>query len=144
MKPRHFLGQLDRRRIETAIQQAERATSGEIRVVITRRRVDDAVAAARAEFARLGMHRTQQHNAILLFVAPESQSFAVVGDDGVHAKCGDAFWSAVAAAMQGHFRSGQHTAALVEGIERAGQLLGEHFPRRPDDVDELPNRVVED
>ncbi len=127
-----------------AIQQAELATSGEIRVVITRRRVDDAVASGRAEFARLGMHRTEQHNAILLFVAPESQSFAIIGDEGVHVKCGDVFWSDVAAAMQEHFRAGQHTAALVEGIARAGQLLGEHFPRRPDDVDELPNQVVED
>ncbi|HTL67021.1 MAG TPA: TPM domain-containing protein [Lacunisphaera sp.] len=144
MKPRHFLGQLDRQRIETAIHQAELVTSGEIRVVVTRRRVEDAVAAARAEFARLRLHQTRQRNAILLFVAPASQAFAVIGDEGVHTKCGDTFWSEVASAMQGHFRAGQHTAALIEGIERAGRLLGEHFPRQPDDVDELPNQVVED
>lgn len=144
MKPRHFLGQLDKQRIEAAIRRAELVTSGEIRVVVTRRRVADAVAAARAEFARLGMHRTRQHNAILLFVAPESQSFAIIGDEGVHARCGDTFWSEVASAMQAHFRAGRHTAALIEGIERAGKLLGEHFPHQPDDVDELPDQVVED
>ena len=143
MKPGHFIAKLDRQRIETAIAQAELQTSGELRVVIHRKPVADAVAAARHEFVRLGMTKTRQRNAVLLFVAPASQAFAIIGDEGVHAKCGDPFWTEVAAAMQKNFRDGDHTAALLEGIGRAGALLAAHFPREPGDANELPDRVIE-
>jgi uncharacterized membrane protein len=143
MKPKHFIARLDRQQIEQAIQRAERLTSGEIRVVIHRQPADDAVVVARAEFVRLGMPKTRHRNAVLLFVAPTSQSFAIIGDEGVHAKCGDAFWSEVAAAMQKNFRDGHHTAAIIEGINRAGVLLAEHFPPEPGAANELPNQVIE-
>ena len=143
MKPRHFIAQLDRKRIEDAIAAAERQTSGEIRVVVHRQHVDDAVAFAQKEFLRLGMQKTRERNAVLLFVAPASQAFALIGDEGVHAKCGQPFWAGVAAVMQENFRAGDFTGALLEGITRAGQLLAEHFPPRPGGTNELPDKVVE-
>jgi len=143
MKTRHFIKQIDRRLVEAAIQEAESRTSGEIRVLVHHQPVEDAMAAAQQEFLRLGMQKTAQRNAVLILVAPVSQKFAVIGDTGVHEKCGDAFWQELAAAMTGHFKQGQFTAGLQHGIARAGALLAEHFPRRPDDVDELPNQVIE-
>ena len=79
----------------------------------------------------------------LLFIAPAAQAFAIIGDEGVHRKCGDAFWSELAATMQAGFRRADYTGAVLEGIERAGALLAAHFPPRPDDTNELPNQVVE-
>ena len=143
MQPKHFIARLDRAAIESAIQKAEHQTSGEIRIVIHRAPAADAVAAARAEFVRLGMTKTRHRNAVLLFVAPASQSFALISDEGVHAKCGDAFWSEVAAAMQKDFRDGNHTGAILEGIQRAGALLAEHFPPEPGAANELPDQVIE-
>ena len=143
MKPRDFIHALDAKAIEAAIQQAEQKTSGEIRVVVSRKSVDDPVATARAEFVRQGMTRTRQRNAVLLFIAPASQGFALIGDEGVHARCGDAFWTEVAATMQKNFRDGRYTAALLEGIARSGSLLAEHFPRADGDINELSDRVIE-
>ena len=143
MKTDDFIQQLDHPRLESAIAAAEAKTSGEIRVVVHRRTIDDAVSFAQAEFLRLGMQKTRDRNAVLLFVAPLSQAFAIIGDEGVHQKCGQAFWSELAAAMQASFRHADYTGALAEGIARAGVLLAEHFPRRPDDTDELPNQVIE-
>lgn len=144
MKTRHFIKQIDRRLIEQAIADAENRTSGEIRVIVHHKPVEDAVASAQAEFLRRGMQKTAQRNAVLIFVAPVSQKFAVIGDQAVHEKCGDSFWQELAAAMTGHFKAGGFTAGLRHGVERAGTLLAEHFPRRPDDVDELPNKVIEE
>jgi uncharacterized membrane protein len=144
MKTRHFVAKLDRRRIESAIAEAELKTSGEIRVMIHHQPVEDAVAFARREFVRLGMQKTKERNAVLIFVAPVSQKFALIGDEGVHRQCGDAFWQELASAMQNHFRAGDHTAAMLEGIARAGELLARHFPRRPDDKNELPDAVIEE
>ena len=101
----------------------------------------DPVAAASRHFERLGMTQTAARNGVLIFVAPASQTFAVIGDRGVHERCGEAFWSELAAAMAEHFRQGDFTSGLVLGIERAGALLAAHFPRQPDDRNELPDRV---
>jgi uncharacterized membrane protein len=143
MKTRHFIKQLDRKAIEAAIQEAERKTSGEICVLIHHKPVENAVAAAQAEFTRLGMQKTRHRNAVLLFIAPASQAFALIGDQGVHAKCGDTFWGEVASVMQKYFRDGDYTAALLAGINRAGALLAEHFPPPSNNADELPNQVIE-
>ena len=144
MHHRKFVDQLTHERLHAAIQAAEEKTSGEIRVLISHRRAPDAVAAAQVAFLRLGMQQTKHRNAVLLFVAPRSRTFAVIGDAAVHARCGDAFWQELAAAMTGYFKRGEFTAGLVHGIERAGALLAEHFPRGAGDGNELPDDVVED
>ncbi len=144
MRHRAFIGQLAHERIHAAIHAAESKTSGEIRVMISHRRAPDPVAAAQQAFLRLGMQRTRHRNAVLLFVAPRSRTFAVIGDEAVHARCGDGFWQDLAAAMTGYFKRGAYTDGLVHGVERAGELLATHFPRQPDDRNELPDGVVED
>lgn len=137
-----FLAQLDTARIERAIAAAELRTSGEIRVVFRPGKIADATALARSEFARLGMTATRERNAVLILVAPDARQFALFGDEGVHAKCGDGFWHDVAIAMEAHFRAARHTEAIIEGVARAGALLAHEFPYRPDDRNELPNAVV--
>ncbi len=142
MKTRDLISQIDRDRVEAAIHDAELKTSGEICVVIHDQATPDAMAVARAEFIRLGMAKTRHRNAVLIFVAPLSQTFAVVGDEAVHRKCGEPFWTELAATMAVHFQRGQFTAGLVHGIERAGRLLAREFPRQPDDKNELPDGVI--
>jgi uncharacterized membrane protein len=129
--------------VVAAIRAAEQRTSGEIRVVISRSAADDPVAAAQKQFERLGMTRTAARNGVLIFVAPRSRTFAVIGDRGVHEKCGDNFWRELTMVMSEHFQRGQFTAGLVFGIQRAGALLAEHFARQPGDQNELPDDVEE-
>ena len=134
---------IDHGRVVAAIAAAEQRTSGEIRVVVAKGKAGDPVAAARKHFERLGMTATAARNGVLIFVAPKSHTFAAIGDAGVHEKCGEAFWRLLVAAMELRFKRGEFTEGLVEGIAKAGALLAEHFPRRPDDRNELPNTVEE-
>lgn len=135
---------VDHDRIVAAIVSAEQKTSGEVRVLVSRRTTDDAVADAQRHFERLGMTATKERNGVLFFLAPQSRAFAVIGDTAIHARCGDPFWRDVAEAMSTHFRRGDFTGGLVHGIARAGELLAEHFPRSPDDRNELPDKIEED
>jgi len=134
---------IEHQRVVAAIAAAELRTSGEIRVVVAREKAEEPVKAAQREFERLGMTKTAARNGVLIFFAPRSHTFAIIGDSGVHEKCGDTFWQDVAAAMEQQFKAGQFTDGLVTGIERAGVLLSRHFPRSPDDRNELPNAVEE-
>lgn len=134
---------IDHDRVVAAIVAAEAKTSGEIRVILARRPHPDAIAAAQKHFERLGMTRTAARNGVLIFLAPRSRTFAVIGDTAIHEKCGDAFWTELAAAMTEHFKNNDFTAGLVHGIDRAGSLLAEHFPRQADDRNELPDTIEE-
>jgi uncharacterized membrane protein len=145
MKPKAFLSQLEHGRIVAAIRAAEGASRGEVRVHVSGQKVADAQAAARAQFETLGMARTTERNGVLIYVAPESQTFAVIGDSGIHEHCGAAFWSDVAAAMQDDFRAGRFTDGIVKGVERTGAALAEKFPRtEAADRNELADDVSED
>jgi uncharacterized membrane protein len=90
------------------------------------------------------MDKTREHNGVLLFVAPRTQKFAVIGDAGVHAKCGEGFWQELAKAMTDHFRKSEFTPGIILGVRKAGELLAEHFPRRRDDRNELSDQVAHD
>ena len=144
MKPGKFLETLRHDEIVAAIRAAEAKTSGEIRVFVSHKTTDDAVAAAQAAFERLGMVKTRHRNGVLIFVAPRARKFAVIGDAAVHKKCGDAFWRALAAEMSGHFKNAEFMAGILHAIQKAGALLAEHFPPTPGDTNELSNRVAED
>jgi uncharacterized membrane protein len=129
MHPRKFSRHLQHNHLVEAIQQAELKTTGKIQVSISPKRVDDPVAAAQAEFLRLGMNQSPERNGVLIFVSPRSHKFAVIGDEAVHAKCGDKFWRMLADAMTGYFHKSEFTPGIIHGVQKAGDLLAEHFPR---------------
>ncbi len=144
MTPDEFLNQLNHDDIVAAIKSAESKTSGEIRVFISHKHRTDALAAAQRRFAKLGMTKTRERNAVLIYVAPLAKKFAIIGDAAVHAKCGEPFWKEVAAAMEKHFRKGEFTQGIIEAIRRAGELLAKHFPPKSGDCNELPDSVETD
>jgi uncharacterized membrane protein len=130
MHPRTFSKKLHHENIVSAIRAAEQKTSGEIRVLISPKRVDEVVATAQKEFLRLGLDKSPEKNGVLIFVAPRSKKFAVIGDEAVHAKCGDAFWRELADAMSSYFRNADFSGGIAHGVQKAGDLLAEHFPKK--------------
>ena len=90
------------------------------------------------------MTRTAHRNGVLIYIAPKLRRFRILGDTGVHEKCGDEFWKETASEMEERFRRGEFTEGVVRGIEKAGELLAAHFPREGSDVNELPDEVTED
>ena len=144
MRTREFLSKVEHDQIVQAIREAESHTSGEIRVFIQRGKLNgDPLVAAQKKFYQLGMHKTRDRNAALLFVAPRVHKFAVFGDKAVHEKCGEQFWQRLVEGMRIHFQTEKFTRALVEGIKEIGKLLAAHFPRRSTSASELPDDIVQ-
>ena len=144
MRTREFLSKLEHDRIIQAIAEAESKTSGEIRVLIQRGKLkSDPLVAARKKFHRLGMHKTRERNAVLIFVAPRVHKFAVVGDEAIHKKCGDEFWQHIVEGIRTHFRNERFSDALIEAIREIGDVLASDFPKASEDTNELPDNVIE-
>lgn len=134
--------------IAAAVTAAEAQTSAELRVHLERRvpagpggEPDDVLARARAVFLTLGMDRTEERSAVLIYVAIDDHRLAVVGDEGVHARVAAAFWDQVRDTMVDRLRSGAAREAVLAGVAEVGTALARFFPRRPGDVDELSDRV---
>ena len=138
-----FFSKIDEPRIVESIRTAELGSRGEIRVHATEKPVGDVLQEATRTFERLGMTATAERNGILIFVAPRSQKFAVLGDSGITSLVGTTPLDEMASLMSTAFREGRFTDGLVGAVERAGALLAAHFPRvgRGSDQDELSNTI---
>jgi uncharacterized membrane protein len=139
-----FFSKLENDRIVSAIGDAERKSSGEIRVHVTMRKPDDLEGRARRRFELLGMTETAGRNGVLFYIAPSIRRFQILGDAGVHEKCGPDFWKEVAAEMEERFRQEEFTEGIVRGVQKVGDLLARHFPRTTADRNELPNVIDEE
>jgi uncharacterized membrane protein len=144
MKVTEFLKQIDESKMIAAIQAAEKESSAELRVFLTKKSTADASADARIEFHKLGMHKTKLRNGVLILVAPKSQNFAIVGDEGIHKKCGQEFWQATALQMETYFKRQEFEQGILLGIKLLGETLARHFPRQADDRNELSDSIARD
>ena len=144
MKAHEFLSKLEHDRVVAAIAEAERHTSGEIRVFVSRLHRPDGLTAAGSRFLKLGMHKKRERNAVLIYVAPVAQTFGVVGDEGVHARCRKGFWHEVRDAMALEFKAGQFTDGILRAVQLVGEEMHRYFPRHPGGKHELPNDIVTD
>ncbi len=122
------LSETEKGKIQNAILEEEKKTTGEIRVHIQRICIEDPVKHAGKIFQRLEMHKTEERNGVLFYVAINSQAFALVGDIGIHQKVGQDFWNLVRDEVIAYFKKGEFTEGLVAGIHKCGIELNKYFP----------------
>ena len=69
------------------------------------------------------------------------RKLAVIGDKGIHERVGEAYWQGLVAAVRERMRQQQSRDGLIHALAEVGRELGRHFPRRPDDKNELADDV---
>lgn len=126
-----------------AIREAERMTSGEIRVFVESHcRFVHAMDRALEVFDKLQMHHTQNRNGVLLYVALKDRQFAILGDEGIHQIVGDSFWQKQLAELRAYFGQGRFVEGIAQCVRAIGGSLQQHFPYQSDDDNELPDDIV--
>ena len=141
-KAKEIFSEDKRTEILHAIAEAEKHTSGEIRLYVENNCKGDVLDRAAFIFKELNMHETKERNGVLFYLAVKSQKFAILGDAGIHSKVHKDFWHDIKLAMKHHFVTGDFVTGLSEGIRMAGEALSKHFPYRDGDVNELPDEIV--
>jgi uncharacterized membrane protein len=136
-----FLSEDDLASIARAVAQAEAGTSAEVRVHLDHACKDEALRRAIKVFERLGMHRTAARNGVLIYISVTDHKLAVIGDAGIHERVGAAYWQELADAVRERMRQQRPRDGLVHAIVEVGGALGRHFPRQPDDRNELSDEV---
>ncbi len=134
----------DQTKIVDAIRAAERVTSGEIKVHVELRCAGDAYKRAEELFARLGLTKTKDRNAVLVYVAVRDRKFAILGDKGIHEEVGAAFWADAGQRMKVAFARGAFGEGIAAAVQSVGQRLAKKFPHKLDDVNEIDNEITTD
>lgn len=137
----YFLTPADEQAIVAAIQQAEKNTSGEIRVHVENNSEKPPLERAQEVFQQLGMHATAARNGVLFYVSVSNRTFAIMGDEGIDKVVEPDFWDCTKDIVIAHFKEGRFAQGLSEGILRAGDRLKTYFPYVDDDKNELPDTI---
>jgi len=141
-KAKEIFSEEKRTEILKAIGEAEKNTSGEIRLYVENQCKGDVLDRSAFIFKELKMHETNERNGVLFYLAIKSQKFAILGDAGINSKVHKDFWHDIKLAMQVHFAAEEFAEGLSKGIRMAGEALSKHFPCKGNDVNELPDEIV--
>ncbi len=141
MNATNFFSKEEKELIKSAVKEAELTTSGEIRVHIDNHCREDVMDRAAWWFGKLEMHKTEQRNGVLFYLAVKDHKFAILGDGGINAVTPDDFWDQIKEHMAASFSEGNFASGIREGILMAGEALKEHFPYQEEDVNELSDDI---
>jgi len=139
--PNLFFSKKEGRKIVAAIREAEKHTSGEIRVHLVAKAKGDILFQAKEIFEKIGMARTQERNGVLIFLAPQNRQFVVLGDVAIHEKVPAGFWENIAHSMEKYFGEDHFADGIIEAIKKSGEELKKHFPHEGTDVNELSDKI---
>jgi uncharacterized membrane protein len=143
----HFFSDDDFLRISQKITEAEKTTSGEIRIGICEKkrflnRKKNIRKLAEEEFYKLNMHNTRDKTGILLFLLLSERQFYILADEGINSKVSQNTWDGVRDEILSKFIEGQYTKGIITGVEKVGKILTEFFPIKADDTNDLSNKIV--
>ena len=143
-KKKNFFTAEEQQLIIDAIHNAERMTSGEVRVFVESKcSYMDAIDRAAELFFQLEMQKTDDRNAVLLYVAMKDRQLAVFGDEGIHKRVGNDYWSTEVKKMISNFNRENYAAGIAEVVKDIGTALTKNFPFNNDtDKNELPDDIV--
>ena len=136
-----FLTAAEESAIINAIREAEKNSSGEIRVHLERSADKDALERAKEVFYFLKMDETEAQNGVLFYVAVDDHKFSILGDAGINKVVPDNFWTGIKDSVIEHFSKGSYALGLEEGIRAAGDKLKQYFPLDSSDTNELSDEI---
>lgn len=138
---KRFFTEQEQNLLEEAIVSAEKMTSAEIVLHLDNICLGKALLQAKKRFALLGMHKTAERNGVLIYLATMNRKIALYGDEGIHQMLGKGYWEEKVDALIREFKAERKAEALKTLILDLGSQLGQYFPPKANDRNELDNRI---
>ena len=87
--------------------------------------------------------RTMGRTGILIYLSLDEHRAEIVADRAINEKVAPEAWGDAMAALIDAIRAGRAGEGLAEAVRQVGVVLAAHFPRDDDDINELPDRLIE-
>lgn len=110
---------------------------------VGKKRLEEAVRerAVRAFFEK-ELYRTREETGILIFISILEHKVWILGDRGINQRIDQQLWTAIAGELAGKIRENRAFEGLCSTIEKLSGMLAEHFPKKADDTNELPDEMI--
>jgi putative membrane protein len=99
--------------------------------------------AALTQFKARGLEATAGRTGVLIYIDEPEHIAEVVADSGIYAKVPPEHWGTTISALINGIKAGKPADGVVAAVALAGDVLAVHFPPLPDDVNELPDGLIE-
>jgi len=96
-----------------------------------------------AIFKAAAERRTAGRTGILIYLSMAERRAEIIGDSAITSATNPETWGEAMAARLGDVREGRVADGIVAAIEQVGTVLAEHFPRSADDINEIPDKLIE-
>lgn len=96
-----------------------------------------------AIFKAAAERRTAGRTGILIYLSMAEHRAEIVADEAILNVTDEHAWGEAMASLVGEVRQGRPADGIVAAIQRVGVVLAEHFPRSADDVNEIPDKLIE-
>lgn len=87
--------------------------------------------------------RTVGSTGVLLYLSLAEHRAEIIADEAIHSRVRPEVWGEAMAALLAAVKDGRPGDGMAEAVLLIGKVLAEHFPRDADDVNELPDRLIE-
>ena len=87
--------------------------------------------------------RTRGRTGVLIYLSLDEHRAEIVADRAINDKVAPEAWGDAMAALIDAIRAGQPGEGLARAVAQVGAVLSTHFPREQDDINELPDRLIE-
>ena len=96
-----------------------------------------------AVFKAAAERRTVGRTGVLIYLSMAERRAEIVGDEAITKVTTPETWGDAMTALLVDVKQGQVGDGIVAAIERVGGVLAEHFPRSAEDINEIPDKLIE-
>ena len=96
-----------------------------------------------ALFRAAAERRTVGRTAVLIYLSLGEHRAEIVADEAVAKVTTPECWGDAMAELIGEIKAGRPGDGLAMAVEEVGEVLARHFPKTSDDVNEIPDKLIE-
>lgn len=144
---KEILNNEELKKISDTISKVESQTSGEICVVLKKKKSlldfnKSPRELALHEFKKNKLDSTQDRSAVLIYILLKDHKFEIIADIGIESKVAPFYWSVLSDAISERFKNNDFCTGICDFINEIGIVLIKEFPIKKDDKNELSNEVI--
>lgn len=141
-----ILNNVELKTISDTISEIEKNTSGEICVVIKKRKSifdfrKSVHEIAVNEFYKNKLDQTIDRSAVMLFILVKDHKFEILPDIGIQSKVAPFYWNVITETLSTKFSKNDFCTGICDFIKEIGIVLIKEFPRKQNDTNEISNEV---
>lgn len=92
-------------------------------------------------FMESGVYNTKDRTGILIFISILEKRVELLADSGINEKIPPEKWQSIVDNIIQGIKKKNITSHLIKSINDCGELLTQHFPIQPDDINELSDEI---